>query len=264
MKRNIPSDRRRRPASCSGSAADAVGVPPWACASAAARRHAVTRSVRDDVLDRQAGLLAQALDQVAAQPAAALARERRDDDLVDALVVRRLPSPRCTGRGARPGRARRSPRRAARVSARRRRGRPRRAAPRRSAARRSGSSRRPRRRARGSGRAAPPRRRSRSRSRARSSRPSARRLDDDVLDRDRPRSRSMSLDDVAAQPAGALARCVETMISSAAARAARARPWRPGPGRSRRRSPARRARPRGAASSVFSSRRPAEARRVSS
>ena len=41
-------------------------------------------------------------------------RERRDDDLVDPLVVRRLASPPCTDRGARPGRARRSLRRAAR------------------------------------------------------------------------------------------------------------------------------------------------------
>ena len=39
------------------------------------------------MLDRQAGVLAQPLDEVAAQPAALLARERRDDDLVDALVV---------------------------------------------------------------------------------------------------------------------------------------------------------------------------------
>ena len=37
-----------------------------------------------------AGLAAQALDQVAAQPAGAGARERRDDDLVDPLVVGRL------------------------------------------------------------------------------------------------------------------------------------------------------------------------------
>ena len=45
---------------------------------------------RDDVLDRQARLVAQPLDQVAAQPAGALAREGRDDDLVDPLVVGRL------------------------------------------------------------------------------------------------------------------------------------------------------------------------------
>ena len=46
--------------------------------------------VDDDVLDRQARLLAQPLDEVAAQPAGAERLERRDDDLVDALVVHGL------------------------------------------------------------------------------------------------------------------------------------------------------------------------------
>src|SRR5689334_15289173 len=44
-----------------------------------------------DVRDGQAGLLAQPVDEVAAQPARGLlAREGRDDDLVDALVLRRV------------------------------------------------------------------------------------------------------------------------------------------------------------------------------
>src|SRR5438445_5462962 len=42
------------------------------------------------MLDRQARLLAEPLDEVAAQPAGALGLEGRDDDLVDALVVHRL------------------------------------------------------------------------------------------------------------------------------------------------------------------------------
>ena len=44
----------------------------------------------DDVIDRQARLVAEPPDEVAAQPAGALAREGRDDDLVDPLVVGRL------------------------------------------------------------------------------------------------------------------------------------------------------------------------------
>ena len=59
--------------------------------------------------------LAQSLDEVATQPAAALARERRDDDLVDALVVDDLYGRRVRDPDGRPGRARRSPRRAARL-----------------------------------------------------------------------------------------------------------------------------------------------------
>src|SRR6185295_10708980 len=46
--------------------------------------------VEDDVLDRQAGLAAEAADEVAPQPAGALTGERRDDDLVDPLVGDRL------------------------------------------------------------------------------------------------------------------------------------------------------------------------------
>ena len=39
------------------------------------------------MLDRQAGLLAEPLDEVAAEPAGAFGLERRDDDLVDPLVM---------------------------------------------------------------------------------------------------------------------------------------------------------------------------------
>ena len=42
------------------------------------------------MLDGQLRVLAQALDEIAAQPAAPLARERRDDQLVDAFVVHGL------------------------------------------------------------------------------------------------------------------------------------------------------------------------------
>ena len=57
-------------------------------------RHAapprLQHGVDDDVLDRDAGVRAQPPDEVAAQPAGALAGERGDDDLVDALVGDRL------------------------------------------------------------------------------------------------------------------------------------------------------------------------------
>jgi hypothetical protein len=42
------------------------------------------------VLDRQLRVCAEPADQIATQPAGASARERRDDDLVDALVLDRL------------------------------------------------------------------------------------------------------------------------------------------------------------------------------
>src|SRR5579871_6455671 len=48
------------------------------------------RRLRDHMLDRQAGVALQPLDQVATEPPGAGAREGRDDDLVDALVGRRL------------------------------------------------------------------------------------------------------------------------------------------------------------------------------
>ena len=66
--------------------------PPSACraplgASVEPTAHSL---LRDDVVDRDAGLRLQPLDQVATQPAGARGREGRDDDLVDALVVRGL------------------------------------------------------------------------------------------------------------------------------------------------------------------------------
>src|SRR5581483_3523689 len=66
-----------RPASCSGWAAARGGR--------ALRRRLSCR--RDHMLDGQARVLAKALDEVAAEPAAPLAGERRDDDLVHALVL---------------------------------------------------------------------------------------------------------------------------------------------------------------------------------
>src|SRR5438552_4127806 len=42
------------------------------------------------MLDRQTAVLLQAADEIPAQPARTLARERRDDDLVDSLVVDRV------------------------------------------------------------------------------------------------------------------------------------------------------------------------------
>ena len=47
--------------------------------------------VDHDVLDRQAGLLLQALDQVAPQPARGRRGQGRDDDLVDAVLARPRP-----------------------------------------------------------------------------------------------------------------------------------------------------------------------------
>src|SRR5690242_12838389 len=44
------------------------------------------------MVDRQPGVLSQPLDEIAPEPAAPLTRERRDDDLVDALVVHDLTS----------------------------------------------------------------------------------------------------------------------------------------------------------------------------
>src|SRR5437899_2971044 len=71
-----------RPASCSGSAAGRGGRGLLRLLSC---------RVADHVLDGQTGVLAQALNEIAPQPTALLARERRDDDLVDALIVHNLP-----------------------------------------------------------------------------------------------------------------------------------------------------------------------------
>ena len=181
MKRNIPSIARRD----ARAVVDRRGPVVFGAPGREVRRvrscH-FNRLAETTCSTGQPGVLAQPLDEVAAQPAAPLARERRDDDLVDALVVDRVQRRRervgvhdlavrvdalaaqlASARGAAGGR------------------RPR-ALPRRSAARRSGSSRRPSRHARGCGRAARPRRPSRWRSRARSRRPRpGHGLDDDVL-----------------------------------------------------------------------------------
>ena len=71
----------------------AIGGPWWACA--ARRRGSSCRrpnlgGLDDDVLDRQPAVGAEPPDEVAAEPARALARERRDDDLVRPLVADRL------------------------------------------------------------------------------------------------------------------------------------------------------------------------------
>ena len=106
------------------------------------------------MVDRQARLVAEPLDEVAPQPAGALAREGRDDDLVDPLVVGRLDRRGERDRDGRPGRGRRSPRSAAPRARGAAAGRPRDGRARRSAAPRSGSSPAPAPRARGPGRAA--------------------------------------------------------------------------------------------------------------
>ena len=86
--------------------------------------------------------------------------------------------------------------------------------------------------------------------------PSAREVDDDVLDRDRRPRPSDPLDDVAAQPAGASTRgCVETMISSTGGSSCASASRTASTGSARRRSRRRRFPPRAAASSVLSSRR---------
>ena len=184
--------------------------------------------------------LAQSLDEVAAQPAAALARERRDDDLVDALVVDDLYGRRvrirmddlavrvyplapqhARGRAEDGGRRPRGPRR-------------------RSAGRRSESSPGSARPACGCGRATRPRRRSGLRSRACSPR----------LRRARPRRRRAAQGDRAPRARSPRRRSAASTRSAPrrgsrrrsrplSARAAPARPSPPGPARSRRRSPAR-------------------------
>ncbi len=174
MKRNIPSvAESRRELRFAG------GGPwcPWSCtASACALTRASSgdgRNVGHDVLDGHARVLAQPLDDVAPEPARALAREGRDDDLVDPLVLDHVHRGRVRiGMGdlavrLDPLGAER--RRALRAGA----ARPRDARPEsgRSAGRRSGTRPGPPPPARGSGRAAARRGRSRWRRRGRSPRP---------------------------------------------------------------------------------------------
>ena len=82
MNRNMPSVRASTRELWFASAGGPRGPR-----RAAATRTATCSAVDDDVLDRQARLAAQPADEVAAQPARALARERGDDDLVDPLVA---------------------------------------------------------------------------------------------------------------------------------------------------------------------------------
>src|SRR5436190_14817713 len=62
---------------------------PWSCPCASAAALIARSFGCHHVIDGQSGLGPEPLEQVAAQPARARLRERRDDDLVDPLVVRR-------------------------------------------------------------------------------------------------------------------------------------------------------------------------------
>src|SRR5918999_1850495 len=82
----------------------AGGCSPWtACASTGANAPSGRKSpgralalgadlggLRDDVLDGHLGRVMESLDQVSPQPRRAGRRERRDDDLIDPLVLDRL------------------------------------------------------------------------------------------------------------------------------------------------------------------------------
>ena len=258
-----PEHARARPASCSGSAAGrawscAVGVPR--CSACALMR----TSGGDDVLDRQAGLLAQPLDQVAPQPAAPLAREGRDDDLVDALVVDRLHrggervgvddlAVRVDAVAAQLGeRAAQAPVGLGVLLV--------------VALRRDDQeARRPLLAARcGSGRGAPSRRRSRSRSRGRSSRRRSSPRDDVLRPGWRRRRARMSSTTLRRIQPERSAGCVETMISSTGGSSCASASLTACTGPVSTTKPCAEIPASRSALSVFSSRRPAEARRVSS